>query len=202
MVLGIPLAKAAPLILKIVTKPLVETLKKEARKGSRWNNLVVLPLARYYNKLSLRMRLYSQGLQRNKEQIERSARMSDEAALDLGAELVANTATLGIGLVAIIIGQSLAASAEKEKKAQQAEVEREQQEKIEELENKVLELGFAYSKLDTQYRGLERTVLFMKGYNEVSTKEKSPEDPGEKGPEVPEENNPEDEEIIDPEPES
>ena len=46
MVLGIPLAKAAPLILKIVTKPLVETLKKEARKGSRWNNLVVLPLAR------------------------------------------------------------------------------------------------------------------------------------------------------------
>ena len=46
MVLGIPLAKAAPLILKIVTKPLVETLKKEARKGSRWNNIVVLPLAR------------------------------------------------------------------------------------------------------------------------------------------------------------
>ena len=120
------------------------------------------------------MRLYSQGLQRNKEQIERSARMSDEAALDLGAELVANTATLGIGLIAIIIGQSLSASAEKEKKAQQAEVEREQREKIEDLENKVLELGLAYSQLDTQYRGLERTVLFMKGYNEVSNKEKDP----------------------------
>ena len=133
--------------------------------------------------------------------------MSDEAALDLGAELVANTATLGIGLVAIVIGQSLAASAEKEKKAREAEAERERLEKIEELENKVLELGFAYSKLDTQYRGLERTVLFMKGYNEVSNKEKSPEDPVEKSPDdpeennpgVPEENDPEDDEIKDPE---
>ena len=125
--------------------------------------------------------------------------MSDEAALDLGAELVANTATLGIGLVAIVIGQSLAASAEKEKKAQQAEAERERLEKIEELENKVLELGFAYSKLDTQYRGLERTVLFMKGYNEVSNKEKSPEDLVENNPDDPDKNGSEDEEIKDPE---
>jgi len=166
--------KVIPEVFKTATKPLINAVKSYVKKSPFWRDSVFLQMARNYNKLSLRMRLYSQGLQRNKEQIERSARMSDEAALDLGAELVANTATLGIGLIAIIIGQSLSASAEKEKKAQQAEVEREQREKIEDLENKVLELGLAYSQLDTQYRGLERTVLFMKGYNEVSNKEKDP----------------------------
>jgi len=46
MVLGVPLAKALPLVLKVVTKPVIETLKKKVRKNPNWENSVFLPIAR------------------------------------------------------------------------------------------------------------------------------------------------------------
>jgi len=118
--------------------------------------------------MSLRLRLYSQGLKRNKEQLERSAHMSDEAALDLGAELVANTATLFIGLVAIAMQQSLSSASEKKKKEELEEKERHKQEEIEHLKAKVLDLGITLEHLDTKIREMNRTILSMSAYNKAS----------------------------------
>lgn len=46
MVLGVPLAKFAPLLFKIVSKPVVDNLKKEALKHPEWKEKVILPIAR------------------------------------------------------------------------------------------------------------------------------------------------------------
>lgn len=170
MVLGVPLAKAAPLFLKVMTKPIVDGLKRNAQRNpqSFWNSCIILPLARYYNKQSLRFRLYSQGLHRNKQQLEESAKMNDEAALQLGAEIVANTATIVIGLVAIIMQNYLSAQAEYKKKVDRKYEEEEKDEEIRRLGEKVVDLDFAVEHLNTQLRSLNRTVLMMKAYNEVS----------------------------------
>lgn len=45
MVLGIPLAKLAPLLLKTVTKPAVDILKRNVKKGGFWKTKVFIPLA-------------------------------------------------------------------------------------------------------------------------------------------------------------
>lgn len=46
MVIGVPLAKFAPLLFKVVSKPIVDNLKKEALKHPKWKKKVFLPIAR------------------------------------------------------------------------------------------------------------------------------------------------------------
>ena len=46
MVLGVPLFKLAPLAFKVVTKPLVDSLKRTVRKSPFWKNNVFVPMAR------------------------------------------------------------------------------------------------------------------------------------------------------------
>ena len=46
MVLGVPLFKLAPLAFKVITKPFVDTLKKNVRRSPFWKNSVFVPMAR------------------------------------------------------------------------------------------------------------------------------------------------------------
>jgi len=45
MVLGIPLAKLIPEIFKSVTKPMVNSLKRNVRKSPFWKDAVFIPMA-------------------------------------------------------------------------------------------------------------------------------------------------------------
>ena len=94
--------------------------------------------------------------------------MTDEAALDLGAELVANTVTIVIGLVAIALQQSLSASSDSKKNAEQQAKDQRHLERVQQLENRLFDVGFQVEHLDTKIRELNRTILSMKSYNSVS----------------------------------
>lgn len=126
-------------------------------------------MAKYYNKQSVKVRLWAQGIRRDKSQIEKSSQMSEEAAVELGAEIVANTVTFGIGLVAILMQQSISAAQERKK----VKAEENQMKTIEtnvlELQRKILDLGLEVHRQDTKLRELERIVVSTPGYAKVSS---------------------------------
>ncbi|XP_076816997.1 optic atrophy 3 protein homolog isoform X1 [Clavelina lepadiformis] len=176
MVLGVPFFKLAPLAFKIVTNPFVNILKRNVRKSPFWKEQVFVPMAKSYNRASVRVRLWTQGITRNKEQVERSAKMSEEAALELGAEIVANSVTFAIGLMAIVMQQSIAAATEKKKELKESEETERVETGILELRRDVLDLGLTVQELDARLRELNRTILSMKSYNTVSSQSKGGND--------------------------
>ena len=122
----------------------------------------------------MRVRLWTQGITRNKEQVEKSARMSEEAALELGAEIVANAVTFGIGIIAIVMQQSIASATEKKKEKEQEKETRKIEDGVLYLERKVFDLGLTLEELDARLRELNRTIVSLPGYGKI--KEKLPND--------------------------
>jgi len=120
-----------------------------------------------YNRVSVRVRLWTQGITRNKEQVEKSARMSEEAALELGAEIVANTVTFGIGIIAIIMQQSIASATEKKREIKQEKETRRVEQSVLELQQKVFDLGLTLEEIDARLRELDRTIVSLPGYNKI-----------------------------------
>nr|CAB3264566.1 optic atrophy 3 protein homolog [Phallusia mammillata] len=169
MVLGIPIAKLVPELFKAMTKPMVNGLKRNVRKSPFWKDRVFIPMAQHYNKASVRVRLWNQGIHRNKEQVERSARMSEEAALELGAEIVANTTTFIIGLMAILMQQSIASATEKKKEFEENAESKRIESAILDIRRQVLDLGLTVEQLDARMREMNRTITAMKSYNQAST---------------------------------
>ena len=51
MVAGIPMAKFLPELFKTMTKPLVNTIKKNVSKSDYWCNSVFIPMAQSKTKL-------------------------------------------------------------------------------------------------------------------------------------------------------
>lgn len=121
-----------------------------------------------YNKQSVRVRLWTQGIRRDKSQIEKSSQMSEEAAVELGAEIVANTVTFGIGLIAILMQQSIVAAQERKKvKAEENQMQRIENNVLE-LQRKVLDLGLEVQRQSANLRELERIVVALPGYAKVT----------------------------------
>ena len=117
------------------------------------------------------MRLWTQGIQRNKDQVEKSAKLSEEAALELGAEIVANSVTFGIGLLAIIMQQSIVSATEKKREKLQDEESRKVELGILELQSTVFEMGLRLETMDAQLRQMNRTIMSMEAYNKISSKD-------------------------------
>lgn len=119
------------------------------------------------------MRLWTQGIRRNKEQVEKSAHMSDEAALELGAEIVANSVTFVIALVAIVMQQYISAATEKKKeKAEETQLKRIEINQLE-LSRKVVELGLRVHEQDAKLRELTRTVVTIPGYGSSTSQKQN-----------------------------
>ena len=121
------------------------------------------------------MRLWTQGIRRNKEQVEKSAKMSEEAALELGAEIVANTVTFGIGIIAIVMQQSIASATEKKREKKHEKEVKKMEQNVLELERKVFDLGLTLEEINAKLRELDRTILSLPGYGKiVPTKKNEP----------------------------
>jgi len=168
MVLGVPFAKVAPLLFKAVTNPFVNSLKRNVPKSPFWKHKVFIPLAQAYNRTTIKLRLWSQGLSRSKDQIERSARLSNEAAVELGAEIVVQSVAVVIGLASIILQQTIAARSEeaKEQKARSDSLKLESD--VLELRQKVMDIGLTLQELDARMRQVDRTIVALKNYDAVS----------------------------------
>ena len=118
--------------------------------------------------ISVRVRLWTQGITRNKKQVEISARMSDEAALESGAEIVANFVTFIIGLAAIIMQQSMSAAAEKQKETTQEN----ESEKIEttlfNLTERVEHMDTAMKTIQEKLNEINETVAIIKSQQKTA----------------------------------
>ena len=123
-----------------------------------------------YNKVTISLRLWTQGLNRSKDQIERSARLTNEAAVELGAEIVVNSVTVIIGLASIILQQSIAARTEEKKEMKKKSEHLKLEADVLELRQKVFDIGLSFQELDTKMREINRTIVAMKNYDAVSAK--------------------------------
>ena len=106
--------------------------------------------------------MWTQGIRRNREQLEKSSEMSDEAALELGAEMVANFMTFVLGLMAIIMQQSIAAATEKKKEDEQHDESEAVETRISGLQNSVMEISSRIRSLEEQQQQLNQMVVLMK----------------------------------------
>ena len=98
--------------------------------------------------------------------------MSEEAALELGAEIVANAVTFIIGLMAILLQQHIASATEKKRESSQwNDIERNEMNLLELREN-VLHLGSSVNDLQEKIEELNRTIILMKTYNKQSVSKK------------------------------
>jgi len=94
--------------------------------------------------------------------------MSEDAALELGAEIVANSVTFIIGLMAIIMQQSIASATEKKKeKKETAEAERIETTMLD-MRRQILDVGMRVEQLDAQLREMNRTIVAMKEYGKIT----------------------------------
>ena len=96
--------------------------------------------------------------------------MTEEAALELGAEIVANTVTFAIGIIAIIMQQSIAAATEKKREKKHEKEARKVDAQLSELESKLFEMGLMLEELDARSRELNRTIMSLPGYGKIKIK--------------------------------
>lgn len=94
--------------------------------------------------------------------------MTEEAAVELGAEIVANTVTFGIGLVAILMNQSISAAQERKKAKKEESQMQSVDRSILELQQKILDLGLHIEKQDAKLRKFERTLVALPQYAKLS----------------------------------
>ncbi|XP_069981555.1 optic atrophy 3 protein homolog isoform X3 [Penaeus vannamei] len=145
-----PLAKLAFLFVKQVARPLASSIKRRAVRSALFREKICLPPARLYHWCEVRMKMYVMNLGRS-SQGSTIPRLSEEAAIELGANLLGEGVIFGIAVA--ILGYEVARQKEKERKKEQDESDF-----INSLEQRINDLAFANEELDTKVRELTRTM--------------------------------------------
>lgn len=147
---GFPIAKLVTLVIKQVSKPLANVAKTRAKNSHFFRTYVLMPPAQFYHWCEVRMKMYVMNLGRS-SQGSTIPRLSEEAAIELGANLLGEGVIFGIAVA--ILGYEVARQKEKERKKEQDESDF-----INSLEQRINDLAFANEELDTKVRELTRTM--------------------------------------------
>ena len=102
--------------------------------------------------------------------MEKSARLSDEAALELGAEIVANVVTFIIGLAAIVMQQSIAAATEKKKEEEEEKESEKIETTLQNLRTKVENMDITVLNIQERLQEIHETVALIKASSMHSNK--------------------------------
>ncbi|XP_063610761.1 optic atrophy 3 protein homolog isoform X2 [Penaeus indicus] len=147
---GFPIAKLVTLVIKQVSKPLANVAKTRAKNSHFFRTYVLMPPAQFYHWCEVRMKMYVMNLGRS-SQGSTIPRLSEEAAIELGANLLGEGVIFGIAVA--ILGYEVARQKEKERKKEQ-----EESDFINSLEQRINDLAFANEELDTKVRELTRSM--------------------------------------------
>ncbi|KAK8743770.1 hypothetical protein OTU49_001259 [Cherax quadricarinatus] len=156
-----PLAKLGTLVIKQVSKPLASIAKNRAKNSHFFRTYVLMPPAQFYHWCEVRMKMYVMNLGRT-GQSSTIPRLSEEAAIELGANLLGEGVIFGIAVA--ILAYEVSRQKEKEKKKEEAE-----QAFINNLETRINELTFSSEELDTKVRELTRLSYALQ--SQLKTKE-------------------------------
>ncbi|XP_045133078.1 putative OPA3-like protein CG13603 isoform X2 [Portunus trituberculatus] len=148
-----PLAKLAFLFVKQVARPLSSSIRRRAVRSVFFRENICLPPARFYHWCEVRLKMYVMNIGRSGQKTT-IPKLSEEAAIELGGNLLGEGVIFSIAVV--ILAFEVSRQKEKEKKKEEAE-----RAFIDSLENRINELTFATEELDTKLREVTRIAYAM-----------------------------------------
>ncbi|XP_043911191.1 optic atrophy 3 protein [Protopterus annectens] len=154
MVVGaFPIAKLLYLGIRQLSKPVANRIKAGARRSEFFKTYVCLPPAQLYHWIEMRAKMRIMGF---KGAVIKP--MNEEAAAELGAELLGETIIFTIGGVCLIAEYSRQSFNTKKK-------EEELNNKLLYLNQELTELSSTVETLDTQVREMKRLQLAQPGFS-------------------------------------
>ncbi|XP_068106229.1 optic atrophy 3 protein [Hyperolius riggenbachi] len=151
MVVGaFPIAKLLYLGVRQVSKPLANRIKAGARRSEFFRNYICLPPAQFYHWVEMRAKMRIMGF--------RGAAikpLNEEAAAELGAELLGESIIFLIGGGCMVAEYSRQASNSRRK-------EEEQEARLSSMETEIARLALLTDELEARARAAERKQLAAK----------------------------------------
>jgi len=149
MVAPFPVVKLGVLVIKQISKPLANFVKRRAVNNKFFRDYICMPPAQIYHFFDDRVTYYV----RNVDPTDKNPhkRLNEKAAIDLGANLLGEFVIISVASIILVWEYNRQKEKEAAKEAMELQVARE-------MEARVTDLAFANEELDTKVRELTRLV--------------------------------------------
>ncbi|XP_026760638.1 optic atrophy 3 protein homolog [Galleria mellonella] len=173
MVVGaFPIAKLSVLLVKQISKPIANACKERAKNSPFFRTYVCMPPAQFYNWCEVKAKMWILNLGKPVN----IPVLSQEMAIELGANLLGETVifVIGAGLLIIEYNRQSKKEAAKENK---------REEEMKHITSTITDLYFTVQRQQTQLREMERIIYSISG--QKPTQPSSPAAPGNQPPPAP-----------------
>nr|XP_021186384.2 putative OPA3-like protein CG13603 [Helicoverpa armigera] len=153
MVVGaFPIAKLGALLIKQISKPIANACKERAKHNPFFRTYVCMPPAQFYNWCEVKAKMWILNLGRPVN----IPVLSQEMAIELGANLLGETLifTIGAGLLLLEYNRQSNKEAAKEAK---------KEEEMKHISDTITDLYFTVQRQQTQLREMERIIYSISG---------------------------------------
>ncbi|XP_072929848.1 optic atrophy 3 protein homolog [Epargyreus clarus] len=173
MVVGaFPIAKLSVLLVKQISKPIANACKERAKNSPFFRTYVCMPPAQFYNWCEVKAKMWILNLGKPVN----IPVLSQEMAIELGANLLGETVIFVIGAGLLIIEYNRQSKKEAAKEAKR-------EEEMNHITSTITDLYFTVQKQQTQLREMERAVLALGGKKPILPPQPPPSAPS--GPSPP-----------------
>ncbi|XP_063538893.1 putative OPA3-like protein CG13603 [Cydia strobilella] len=153
MVIGaFPIAKLSVLLIKQISKPIANACKERAKNSPFFRTYVCMPPAQFYNWCEVKAKMWILNLGRPVN----IPVLSQEMAIELGANLLGESVIFIIGAALITVEYSR--QSKKEAAKEQARID-----ELKHITNTITDLYFAVQQQETQIREMERLIHSVSG---------------------------------------
>lgn len=154
VVAAFPLAKLLYLAVKQVSKPIAAGIKTRAKTSPFFRNYVCMPPAQFYHWADVKIKMWVLNL----GSPVKVAKLNEAQAIEQGAELLGEFVIFGMACLTLVAEyiRSSRKEAAREAAAQQ---------RIQIMEDGIVEVGMLVQQQDAQIRELTRALLIMKPKN-------------------------------------
>ncbi|XP_012544433.2 putative OPA3-like protein CG13603 [Bombyx mori] len=153
MVVGaFPIAKLSVLLVKQISKPIANVCKERAKNNPFFRTYVCMPPAQFYNWCEVKAKMWILNLGKPVN----IPVLSQEMAIELGANLLGET-------VIFVIGASLLVIEYNRQSKKEAAKEAKREEEMKHITSTITDLYFTVQKQQTQLREMERLIHSIGG---------------------------------------
>eukprot|EP00058_Branchiostoma_floridae_P011658 XP_002597146.1 hypothetical protein BRAFLDRAFT_279274 [Branchiostoma floridae] len=144
-----PIAKLASLAIKQLSKPVARYAKEGAKRSEFFKRYVCMPPAQLYHWMEVKLKMRILGLGKTKP--GSVAPLNEQMATELGAEMLGESIVFMVGVLTLY--------AEYWRQSRNTQIKEDSQnERLKELEEKLLDLQVVTEKQDMQIRHLSRLL--------------------------------------------
>jgi len=141
-----PLIKLAVVFFKQISKPLANQIKVRAKNSEFFKKYVCMPPAQFYHWYDVNLRMRMLGIETKK-----IAKMNEEAAVALGADILGETIILSIAIAGLALEYTRRSQKDIDKEAHH-------QERLANMERKLSDLEISLTNQSAQMLQLERLI--------------------------------------------